>query len=259
MRPSNGPTRVSELSGFIDLGMAKKALELAREILSGPQLTAEEFSMALSAILIQGGKLDPWKTLVVDAYRKLPKLAQRSLNSEMLSFFSSTKDYVAAEAFVCLNPRNPLEAFMTMPVLLARDRLNEAKALSKKMDKMLKMKHSMPEVHMLLDAMADYSARVGDWATAAHCWSHMLIEDPLGQNGIRGLVELSVVQAIAYVDEGLRKVADYRKNSKREQEIILPGNERKWLRELEGKLLSYRKHLTKLVPLERQREFGMSE
>ena len=69
----SGSLESIELSGFIECGMAKEALALARKFLAKPDLTHQEFKDALHAVLHMGDSLDEFRADVEAAYARLPR------------------------------------------------------------------------------------------------------------------------------------------------------------------------------------------
>lgn len=257
MRQPNASNAITRLDGYVEMGMEKEALKLACEILVAPRLTEAEFQSCVLAILSMSNSLKRYGDVVEAAYGRLSSAAQKRVRRTMLGFYFSQDDFAAAERFVPARPSTFDELLFCMGTFLRLGHLNRAKKLVKLCENRLQVERDGHALNGLHDALADYYSRTGAWGKALEHWSEMRLDEPLGDNGLIGMVEIKVADAILTARAGIKALDEYRKVCRGDLDLQLPGNEVSILKDTRKKLTRHLKHLGKVVSSERQREFGM--
>jgi len=238
--------------------MAKEALKLARELLNSEKLEVEEFEKALTVIQCMRSKsLKQWRVPVQQAYARLSVASQKHVRYLMLSFFYSLNDAKAAQEFATTRPSDFDELLFSMSTYLNLGELKKAKQLVVIAERAVKSERDGMALNGLHDALAGYYARAGKWEEAAWHWSKMDLSEPLGDNGLVGLVELKVADAIKTARTCINALDQYRKRRRGDLDIALPGNEVAILKDARTKLSRQLKRLERVLPEDRQTEFGM--
>lgn len=106
----------------------------------------------------------------------------------------------------------------------------------------------------LIEALATYHARLGEWSEAFELWSKAPRNEPLSRNAAAGRVELCLVKALALIREELATLRDLPFDF--EYELVVPGNADGLRKETEVELQKFQRALEKLVPAERRLELG---
>jgi hypothetical protein len=246
-----------EMDGYMVLGMGKEALRLARKQLSSAKLEEAEFVKALTAVFCMSKSLKQWRVPVQQAYERLSVASQKHVRYLMLSFFHCLNDAKAALEFATTRPSDFDELLFSMGTYLNLGELKKAKRLAMIAERAVKSERDGMALNGLHDALADYYARVGKWEEAAWHWSKMDLSEPLGDNGLVELLELKVADAIKTARTCINALDEYRKRRRGELDIALPGNELRIIKDARAKLSRHLKHLERVLPKDRQTEFGM--
>ncbi len=255
--PGQLTRQLNELEGFIGLGMQKEALQLSRILLRSRPAHPTVFSETLTALLIHADRLRPWRALVERTYADLPKHSRNLVGSEMLSFYVSIRDWQAAAAFVPTRPETPHELVFTMWTLLNMRRIHEARPIQRKCLRLLRVTRDRFEASMLLDALADYHAQIGELDSAESYWSVSPPEQPLFQSAAQALVQAQAVRGKYWVAAVQRAVEDSDAPLGDHTELILPGNADSLSRRTFKKLTRYLAALESIVPEMEMWRFGV--
>ncbi len=89
---------LSELDGYVELGMAKEAVALAGATLRRRHLTPEQFEEAVIALLIHANKPRRWKRCIDRAFEGMTARHKRRVSTTMLHFYTSFEDLTKAGA-----------------------------------------------------------------------------------------------------------------------------------------------------------------
>ena len=144
-----------------------------------------------------------------------------------------------------------------MDVLLELDRTEEAKTIAQRRKRALKARLSHLDEGLLRDALARFHARSGKPLLALQYWKGIPINSPLLRNGLVNVVELCLSPALIAVEQGLKIVAEKRRNPNFSIEVQLPGIEQSLTDDIERDLLRLQRKLEKIIPPARQRELGI--
>jgi len=247
----------NEIRGYIDLGMQREVLGLARRFLKRDPLEPEAFNAALDGLLVHGDRLKRWTRSVESAYARLPRKAKRDAISMMLAFYHSTREFEKAQAFV---PKrldftvNIQDLAFGIDVFIEINRLDDAWKLVRRVIKTVDLTEEGWSIGILKRSLAEFYARVGDWEQAIEFWQPLRTHRGLAESAILGIVEARVAQALRAVREGLAALREKQANPDPELAITLRGNEESRWGKTEQKLIRLEKRVRKVLPRDRQRE-----
>jgi len=252
---NSASSKLEELEGYVEMGMKPEALRLARQILAQKRISAAELEEVLRAV---GVFSDPmkWMEDLETAWQRQPAAVRREANSEMLCLFAMKQKWDKAAHHAKLRMlRSPADLLFGMWTMLAKDRLEEAAKIARKARKALKNPEQDGfDVSSLLETMALYHARVGEWAEAFDLWSRAPRDEPLSGNAAVGRVELCLVKALALIREELETLDSLPPDW--EQERILPGNTDGLRKESELELRKLQRRIERMLPAKRRLELG---
>lgn len=250
-----------ELNEMVKLGMKREALSQARAILKQEHITTDLFHAAMNAIFPLADKLKPWSKLIEAAHARLPKRSQPSVRFWMLCLHCHTDNLEAAKQFI---PRRfdgesrLMElAYGTKILLATGGKREELQKLAKKLPGAIQAAADPTMQVTLMDALAEYFTRTGNWSEALELWHFLQLDEMFFSNGVTGIVEIRVAQALRAIQSGLQLVEKSKKNHDPELETTLPGNEKARLGEAEKEFRRLQKKLEKVLPEERQIELGI--
>ena len=246
-----------EIRGYIELGMQREALGLARRFLKRDPLEPEAFNAALDGLLVQGDRLKRWSRTVESAYARLTRKAKRDASSMMLAFYYSTGEFANAQALV---PKR-LDATVSfqdlafgIEVFTEMNRLNDASKLVRRVIKRVDLTQEEWSLGLLMGSLAEFYARIGDWEQAIEFWQPLRTHRGLAESAILGIVEVRVAQALRAVREGLASLREMRANPEPALAIAVPGNEESRWEKTQQKLIRLEKRVRKVLARDRQRE-----
>ena len=221
--------RARELDGFVDMGMKRESLRLARRYLKGPALNAELFDSALNAILIQADPLKPWSQLVDAAYARLSKRSQQTVRFLMLAFHNNTRNHESAARFIPSrsNGQSTLpDLVFALDTTLALNKMKEAKKLAKKVTRAARDCEELVMKALLLEGLAEYLVRTGDWNLALDIWKLTQYEPLQTRQSVISIMEVHVACALQAIQQGLQLTEKFKGNIDPEMETTVPGNEK---------------------------------
>jgi len=222
-------------------------------------LEEAEFVAALITVLRMSESLKQWRVPVRQAYGRLSRASKKHVRPVMLGFFCALNDMEGALKFATTDPLDSHDLMCSMDTYLNLGLLEKATRLAVIGERAVKRERDGMVLNALHDSLANYCARVGKWEEAAWHWSKLTLSEPIGVNGLIGFVELKVADAIKTAIAGINALDAYRKQRRGELDIVLPGNEVKRLKDARVKLSRHLKHLERVLPKDRQTEFGMEE
>ena len=130
----NETSNISEIEGYLDLGMDEEASKLAKSILLKSSITAKEFSAAMDAV----GFLVENNPHVEAAYWRLHHRERKLVSVDMLWFYYWQGDYENAARFLDLkSPQTVHELCIAMDIFTSQDRIGAAKAVAKRCENIL--------------------------------------------------------------------------------------------------------------------------
>ncbi len=250
------------LSGYCELGMKRDAMKVASQILAKPRIAPVEFSEVIRALgmMASQAELQDCKVLVQAAYERQPLKTKKAMGGEMLRYYYSLKDWVNALRFLSAHElKNAENAVFAMDLLLETKRMKEAKRFARQCEKWLQVRLSRFEAGVVMEALASYSAQVGEWDKALHFWGHAPLEEPFRHNALSGIVAIHLARALEAVQTGLHALDDLKKSPDMENAISLPGNDEAMTRDAEKELLWFKRRIEKLLPEATRKELGIDK
>jgi tetratricopeptide (TPR) repeat protein len=250
--------KITELDGYYEMGMAREALQLARQLLKYRPVHQAAFQHALWTILVHADRCRTWKRLVEAAYGQLSSRGKKIARLAMLRFYNSMWDYESASRFLPKHPQQVDEVVFSMWTLLGLKKTDRARPLCRKCLKFLRQPQHRFDFSMLVDALADYYAQIGDLSAAEAYWRLAPPEEPFFESAARGLVKIQAVRGHSYVSVGrvtLQKA--YVESEQGPLDVILPGNEKSRLANAVKDLQKYSVALTRIVPKRDMWRFGL--
>lgn len=256
--PSN--PLIDELTRFIEHGMKREAFRTIRKILSQPRIEPIEFTYAMNALETLGSMTDLQKSreLVEKAYTSQSRKNRQAMKSDMLRYYGTLKDWENALSFITAKDlKSAVNAVFVMELLLETKRLTEAKRLANNCKRLLQKKQDRFTFALLVEALAVYSARNGDWDKALNLWHQAPLDQPCQQNALCGIVRIHLARALQSVNTGLQFLDRLKKQPDQESGPTI--NHEALTSDAEKELLLYKRHLEKLLPLSRRLALGFPE
>ena len=199
-----------------------------------------------------------WKADVRMAYDRQSERFKRQARSEMLDMYACLNEWEAAEKFVSVRrPSSVTDFLFGMDVLLELNRLEDAEALATRCKRTLPQTADPFQRSMLLEALANFSARTHNWVDAIHFWRQVPLDQPLRRNALSGIVQLHLACAYECIEVGLRKLSELKANPDNENELCVPGNDLGLTTDAENELLKFKRGVEKLLPAKARKELGI--
>jgi tetratricopeptide (TPR) repeat protein len=239
--------QLSEIDGYLELGMEEEALALIRATLSKKEISTEEFNTCVFALL-QSDQPKPWRVAVETAYSRLRKPVWDNARSAMLNYYFSVGDSIKAFEFFPRRSTKFFDAWTMMQVCLELDRLNEAKKVARYCSGVLSGAEDDFTKASMSDALAAYYLRIGDWDAALQFWQQAPAEPAFQRQRLCGIVKARLLQALQAAKAGLITVAAERREPDLSTEIELPGNTATLMSDTERELKDLQHALERLIP-----------
>lgn len=255
------PSTLSELDGFVGAGMKKEALQLARQLLKAPRITAPTFAQALNTILTLSDTVKPWRALVETAYERVPKQSRGAVRFWIMSIRNACHDH---EGVLRLVPKRFGGEFALLELLYAMDATfatgdkNMMRKLARRLPRPIDRATNPETQAMLWLCVAEVCMREGEWDDIVPLMEP--VHESLGfiENAVDTVVEVHVVGALKALQRGFQKIAAFRKGFDPETELMLPGNDKAILDHAAKDFRRLQKVLERIVPKERQKELGFA-
>ena len=177
----------------------------------------------------------------------------------MLNFYSDTDQHEQVIQFIPRRIDNSIDLLCAMDAFLALDLLQEAKSIAKKCANWLKTGDDTFSTGLVIRALADYQARVGNWESAGTLFSRLHRYPLMPEHSILGLVRLRLAMTLAAVNTGKNTLNRLKKAYDPEAELSVPDNDAARWKEIEVELARYQKEIEKIFPKEDQKDFGLGE
>jgi len=256
---------VLELQGYLELGMRPQSLGVARRILNHSALTASAFREAVEAILIQAGNLKRWRPRIEDAYQRLSHADCKQVRFTMLSYFVAAEDWHAAEYHLPRKSANPAELLFAMwtCVELGRDQVARRfyRQCLRRLDVRPDASKSPDEFEMelssLIEAVACYHARKGNWNEASSWWWKGTRLRPLTSNAWDGLVKLQTLEAISITKRAAESSEEGDWSFVSDSPLLFPAKHGKSVQKDEARRFRvYDRQLSRVVPVAERYRLG---
>jgi tetratricopeptide (TPR) repeat protein len=254
---SNESAVQSELQGFVDIGMARDACRVAREVLAQKRISSGAFNAVVAAIEIVS---DPkkWLTELEVAWARQSAAFQRDTNWMMLALYASADNWEKALRHAAPRRlRRPSDFLFGIEALLRAGQTKEATKAVRKAWQVLDEVDDEFDHANLIEALASYYARVGNHDQAFKLWSVAPRNQPFGRNAAEGRIELCLAHALGIVREELTTLSDLPIPT--ENDLALPGNDKSIRHDTEAALKKWQRAIEKLLPEKRWQELGISE
>lgn len=254
---SNERALQSELEGFVDIGMARDACRVAREILAQRRISAEAFNAVITAIEIVSNPKN-WVAELDVAWARQSAAFKRETNWMMLALYGSTDEWEKALHHAA--PRHltrPSDFPFGIEALLRAGQIRDATRAARKASRALEDVNDEFDYANLIEALAAYSAWIGDHDEAFKLWSAAPRNQPFGRNAAEGRIELCLAKALGVVREELAALSDLPVST--EHDLMLPGNEESIRHDTEAALKTWQRAIEKLLPAKRWLQLGISE
>ena len=248
--------RLDELEGFVELGMKREALSLARQLFRGDKLKVAEFNGALAAILIQQDRLKTWKPLVEAAYARLTERDKRTARSDMLGFYHSLKDWESAYRFLPARSNSALDLMFAMETLLSLRKQEEAKRVQTRCLRMLNQPMDPFYRSALLLALGSYHAQRAELGTADEYFGKVTVDEIFARNGWTAIFEIEALRGLLQVWAGQLQLNEFRQLGTDENAISLPANRDDRFAEAERDLKRYEKAFYRILPKDELWRYG---
>ncbi len=260
--PEGTPNPIAEeLDAVVKLGMKREALRRARGILKQESITVELFHAAMNAIFPLADRLKPWSKLIEAAHARLPKRSQPSVRFWMLCLHCYTDNMEAAKRFVPRRFKGEFRlmelAYCTHILLATGGKREEIQKLTRKLPHAIHAAADPTMQATLMHSLAEYFTRTGNWSKALELWHYLLRDEMFSRNGVAGIVEIRVAQALRAIQAALQLGEKFKLNHDPELETTLPGNEKARLEEAEKEIRRWQKKLEKVLPEKRRKELGV--
>ena len=249
---------LNELDGYLELGMKKETLTVARAILKQRPVSGSELSQAVNAILIEADKLKSWQLLVENAYKSLKRTEKRDAAIMMLHFYVSLEDWKKAAIFVPKRTNNTTDLLFSMWTWLQLKEMEKAQIICKKCLRMLRKVDSCDDfvASSLLEAVASYHAQAGDWDFAERAWKCGRKYPWFVENAWEGLVRLHAYRSFLEANNAFESVKGIDFLEDKKMALMLPGNSIERSALVDKKFHRYAKHLAKVIPAKERWRFG---
>ena len=265
MKPKNGGGRnpnepseealIRELEGYFGMGMKREACRIARQILAQKQISSVAFEQVFEALWVLSNPKQ-WVVELESAWNRQQASVRHDANSTMLNFYAFQGEWEKAARHATLRMLcSPCDFLFGMQALLETGRMKEAVKVARKARKALKNAEDAFDFSCLIEALAMYHARVGEWSEAFELWSMAPRNEPFGCDAAVGRVELCLVKALALLHEELATLHGLPFTF--ENELSAPGNTGGLRKETEAELRKFQRALEKMMPVERRRELGL--
>lgn len=163
---------LSEIEGFLEIGLREQSIEKASEILSHPELESHGFDLAAFAVIDWNlpDLLKRMESELAAAFRRLPNAAQAKAQHYMCALYKCLEDYSSALPFATTSPLNVVHLRESMIVFLeVPGHQKEADALLSLADEMLSGNLDPYDRAIVLYAKVCHAMKAKDWARAKAC------------------------------------------------------------------------------------------
>jgi tetratricopeptide (TPR) repeat protein len=250
--------QVNEMKGFYELGMGKEALKIVRLLLKYRPVHPFVFKEAVQTILVQADYCRTWRRSVEKAYVQSSNRNRRTLRPDMLRFYISLWDYRSALKFIPKRPENIGDLVFSLWTFLELKMMDQAKPLWRKCRGLLGRVDDRFDRAMLIDALAQYHAQIGELGAAEDYWIHAPEEEPFFENAARGLVKIEAIRGQFYVMAGELSFEHMRPEANRELDLVIPANSKARMSDVLKDLKRYSAALYRVVPEKELWRFGVT-
>jgi tetratricopeptide (TPR) repeat protein len=238
--------QINEIDGYLELGMQEEALARIRATLNEPFISTQDFDTCVYALL-QMEKPEVWRKPVEGAYGRLEHPRGDRARSAMLNYYFSVGEPSKAFRFFPRRSTKFFDAWTMMQVCLELDRLDEAKKVARYCSGVLAATEDDFTRASMIDALASYYSRVGNWDAALKLWEEAPDEPTFQRQRLCGIVKIHLMRALEATTTGLAKVAAAQQDFDRSTEIQMPGNTTILIKDTERELKDWEREIERLM------------
>jgi hypothetical protein len=251
----------AEISGYVDIGMKKEALQLTRKVLEKRRIIPDEFSAALRTVGVYASfkSFKNWKPKFEAAYNRQSKKFQREARSDMLGMYVSLKEWETALKFVSVSsPSSASDFFFGMVILLQLGKLPQAEQLAARYTKVLRLLRSDFDKSLFCCALGQFFAHKRRWDCALNVLQQAPLDPSVARNLLTGIVEIHLAQALDAVDGGIRLIGLWKQQHDSDLDLCLPGLETDLAVDAEKELRKFKRGIERLLPETTWKQLGIS-
>ena len=212
----------AEISGYIDIGMKREALQVIRRVLAKRRIFPEEFGEAVRAmgIYLSCKTWKQWTPILEAAYNRQSRKFKRQARSDMLSMYASLGEWETALQFVELRKLSTsADVLFGMEVLLELEKIEDAEVLANRCWKALRRTPDRFQQAVILTALGAFFSRTRRWSGAIQAWEAMPLEQPFRSNALSGIVKIHLAHAFEAAERGLQRLAELKENPNNDNEL----------------------------------------
>lgn len=243
---------LGEMNAFLELGMQRECLGLARQVLRHRTLTTQALLDALDAVLIQADDLRRWRRAVEAAHERFSARQRRVVRNKMFHFYVSLNDLGVAFRFMPLRPRTGMDLVFSMWTLLHLKYGEACDGLYRRVVRLWRKTECDLEQSCCLEAMAVYYAKRGWLQLAETMWSEGLAFRWFEENAWEGMIKIQVARAIDYAGSAQKRIS----SRACDWSLILPRNEESRKLTAGKKMASMKQSLHRVLPETELWRFG---
>lgn len=214
---------LAELQGYVELGMQKEGLRLARKLLKQPGVDPQTFREVLHAVLVHADGLRRWRDLVETVHSKFLARQKRQVRNAMFHFYVAMDEFGVAFLYMPLKPREADDLLFCMWTLLHLRYMDASDDIADRIKRIWEKPQSEFEISCVLEAIGSYSAQHGWFEVAESVWEQAVCFEWFEANAWTGLINLQVAKAHGYVDDARKRIS----LRKPDYNPMLPRNEGK--------------------------------
>ncbi len=218
------PNGLKELQGYVEMGMQKSALDLARKYLKQRPVTPEIFIEVLDALLVQADHLRHWRSRIESVHANFSAKQKRMVRNAMFHFYVAMNEFGVAFLYMPLKPREADDLLYCMWTLLHLRYTEGCDGIADRISKIWNKPSSEFECSCLLEAIGSYSAQKGWFEIAENVWQQAVCYEMFEANAWEGLINLQIAKAHAQVDSAQKRFSarkpDYDPTLPRNEELL---------------------------------------
>ncbi|MEO6337187.1 MAG: hypothetical protein ABIP71_10265 [Verrucomicrobiota bacterium] len=201
------PKELEELQGYVELGMQKLSLQLARQLLKQPTVPPHTFNEVLDAILVHADQLRRWRPLVEAVHSKFRAKQKRLVRNAMFHFYVGLDEFGVALSYMPPKPRDALDLLFCMWTLLHLRYMDSADTIAERIKRIWKKPQSEFDISCVLEAIGSFLAQNGWLEEAEGVWKQAVCYEWFEANAWKGLIHIEVVKALGLADDALKRIS----------------------------------------------------
>ncbi len=247
--------QMNELQGYVELGMQKDALALARKLLKQPTVLPQTFNEVLHAILVQADSLRRWRPLIEKVHSQFSSKQKRKrlVRNVMFHFYVAMSEFGVAFLYMPLKPRQADDLLYCMWTLLNLRYMDACGDIADRFKRIAEKPKSEFENSCMLEAIGSYGAQKGWFDVAENMWGQAVCHEWFEANAWEGLINVQIAKAHGYADDALKRIAA----RKPDYDPQLPRNEEQFKLASLKELSRLKQSLNRVLPEKELWRFGI--